>query len=158
MLFVDFLLYLTDNTFMIQKHPPENFKEKFEVVSCFIEHDSKILLLHRQDHKPQGNTWGVPAGKIDKGEGALEAIMREIGEETGILAEPHQFKFFEKYYVRYPEYDFIYHIFHLPVEEKPSVNINPNEHKNVLWLTPQESLELDLIPDEDFCIQSFYGV
>ena len=44
---------------MILKDKPEDFKEKFEVVSCFIEHGSEILLLHRQDSKPQGNTHGV---------------------------------------------------------------------------------------------------
>ncbi len=153
-----FVIINPNNPLMIQRHPPENFKEKFEVVSCFIEHDSKILLLHRQDHKPQGNTWGVPAGKVDEGEDVLRAIIREIGEETGINAEPHQFIYFEKFFVRYPEYDFTYHIFHLPVNEKPSVNINPIEHKDTCWLTPKESLELDLIPDEDFCIQSFFGI
>ncbi|MEI6479991.1 MAG: NUDIX hydrolase [bacterium] len=143
---------------MILKDKPEDFKEKFEVVSCFIEHESEILLLHRQDSKPQGNTWGVPAGKIDKGEDLLTAIIREINEETGISAESHQFKYFDKFYVRYPDYDFTYHIFHLPVETKPTLNINPNEHKDSIWKTPQESLELDLIQDEDFCIQAFYNI
>jgi ADP-ribose pyrophosphatase YjhB (NUDIX family) len=51
---------------MISKNKPENFTPKFEVVSCFVEYKNEILLLLRQDHKPQGNTYGVPAGKIDE--------------------------------------------------------------------------------------------
>ena len=100
----------------------------------------------------------MPAGKIDKGEDLLTAIIREINEETGISAEPDQFKYFDKFYVRYPDYDFTYHIFHLLVETKPTLNINSNEHKNSVWKTPQKYLELDLIQDEDFCIQAFYKI
>jgi len=51
---------------MISKHIPENFNPKFEVVSCFVEYEDEILLLRRQDHKPEPNTYGVPAGKIDQ--------------------------------------------------------------------------------------------
>ena len=50
---------------MISRTKLENFNKKFDVVSVFIEHDGEILLLHRQDHKPQGNTWAMPAGKVN---------------------------------------------------------------------------------------------
>jgi hypothetical protein len=40
---------------------PENFQEKFEVVSCFVEYQKDILLLRRQYHKTHPNTYGVPA-------------------------------------------------------------------------------------------------
>ena len=53
---------------MIFIDKPNDFNPKFKVASSFIEHKGKILLLHRQNHKPQGNTWGVPAGKVDNGE------------------------------------------------------------------------------------------
>lgn len=49
---------------MLAEIPQKDFKPKFEVVSCFVEHDSKILLLLRQDHKSEPNTYGVPAGKV----------------------------------------------------------------------------------------------
>ena len=70
---------------MIYKTKPDNFSPRFEIVSCFVESDGKILLLHRQYHKPQGNTWGVPAGKVDKDEDIFQAIAREIAEEAGLL-------------------------------------------------------------------------
>ena len=56
---------------MISRNKIENFNKKFDVVSVFIEHNGKILLLHRQDHKPQGNTWAMLAGKVDKSDDSL---------------------------------------------------------------------------------------
>jgi len=141
---------------MIHEQEPENFKSEFEVVSCFVEHDEKILLLHRQDHKPQGNTWGVPAGKVNHNENIVSSILREILEETGIQLDSEQIKHFRRVFVRYDEYDFYYHIFHAKLEDKPEIMINEEEHKNFRWLSPKESLSINLIQDEDSCIKLFY--
>lgn len=62
---------------MLYKEQPKNFTPKFEVVSCFVEYKDEILLLLRQDHKPEGNTYGVPAGKVDAGETINQAMKRE---------------------------------------------------------------------------------
>ncbi len=143
---------------MISAEKPIDFKKKFDVVSCFVEHDSKILLLHRLDSKPQGNTWGVPAGKVDPGEDMRRAIQREVSEEAGLSIPAEQFTYFSFFYVRYPEYDFTYHIFQASLPENEVPRINPKEHKDHAWKTPAEALLLDLIPDEDFCIKAFYKI
>ena len=41
--------------------------------------DGKIVLVEQHT-----NTWSFPKGGIDQGETALEAAVREIGEETGL--------------------------------------------------------------------------
>ena len=140
---------------MIYRDRPEGFAPRFAVVSCFLEHGGKILLLLRQDHKPQGNTWGVPAGKIDRGESKEAAIRREILEETGYDVGS-DVSFFTALYVRYPEYDFTYHIFHHRVPGDPAIAIEPNEHKEYRWVAPHEALQMPLIQDEDACIELFY--
>ena len=144
------------NEKMISKNKPENFMPKFEVVSCFVEYKNEILLLLRQDHKPQPNTYGVPAGKIDPGENALQAIQREGKEETQIDLEGAIH--FDKLFVRYPEYDFTYHIFHKKFDIQPTVIINPNEHKQYIRETPKQALDMDLIQDLDECIKVFYKI
>ena len=53
---------------MIHTDPPEHFAPRFEVVSCFVEHDGEILLLHRNEGKSEGGKWGMPGGKIEAGE------------------------------------------------------------------------------------------
>jgi len=141
---------------MISKNKPENFNPKWEVVSCFVEYKNEILLLLRQDHKLQPNTWGVPAGKVDIGETIRKAMKREWDEETQINLRGA--KYFDKLYVRYPEYDFTYHMFHKQFNAQPEVIINTNEHKIYTRKTPIEALKMNLIKDLDQCIRLFYTI
>jgi len=143
---------------MLSKTEIEGFNKKLDVVSVFIDHEGETLLLHRQDHKPQGNTWAMVAGKVDEGETLLSAIVREIEEEIGLKVDPKELKYFEGYYVRYPGYDYLYHVFHLPQRQKPALNLNLDEHKDYRWIKPDESLALPLIQDEDTCIKWFYNL
>jgi len=143
---------------MIYTKQPNNFSPKFEIVSCFVEDQGKILLLLRQDHKPEGNTWGVPAGKIGKGENIFQTIIREIKEETGFNIPKSQIAYFDKVFVKYPSYDFVYHIFYTKLNKESKVKINDAEHKDFKWTTPQNSLILPLIQDLDACIKLFYKI
>lgn len=136
---------------------PEGFEPRIEVVSCFIEHEGKILVLHRQDHKPQGNTWGTPAGKRDGDEKLVTAMLRELREETGIELAETDLAYFDKVYVRYPKIDFVYHMFHAELIKCPLVKINPIEHKDHRFVLPQEAKLLPLIPGEQECIELFYS-
>ena len=137
---------------------PEQFNPRFEVVSCFLEHDGEILLLQRQDHKPEGGTWGVPAGKMNEGETPNLAIMREMFQEVGLSVSEEEMSYFQRVFVRYPSYDFIYHIYHLQLRNKPIVKINPEEHKAFKWVSPANALEINLILDLDACIKMFYKI
>lgn len=145
---------------MIHEKKPEGFNPSFEIVSCFVEFKGRILLLHRQDHKPEGGTWGVPAGKTIDGEEVPDAVLREVEEETGLCLPRGEIKYFKKVYVRYPRYDFVYHIFHSKLDDDVMhrVKINDGEHKSFRWVTPSEALEMPLIGDLDSCIKLFYGI
>jgi 8-oxo-dGTP pyrophosphatase MutT (NUDIX family) len=116
------------------------------------------LLVHRQDHKPQGNTWANVAGKVDSGETPLSALVREIEEEVGLKVTEGDCVYSEQFYVRHSGYDFIYHIYHLLLKERLVPVLNFDEHKDHKWITPQDALLLDLILDEDFCIKEFYNL
>ncbi|MEX0933727.1 MAG: NUDIX hydrolase [Candidatus Paceibacterota bacterium] len=141
---------------MIYKNIPKNFNPRFEVVSCYVEHDGEILLLHRHDHKSEGGRWGVPAGKIDEGEKEIEAMLREMKEETGYEFTSGNLKYITKVYVRYPEYDFVYHMFRTEVGEKQEVVLSKTEHRAHTWVSPVEALTLELVKDLDKCIEMCY--
>lgn len=143
---------------MIYKKQPKQFDPRFEVVSCFVEHEGKILLLHRWPEKSQGNKWGVPAGKIEPDETPLRAMMREAKEETNIDLLPKQVHYFGKIFVRYPDYDFVYHMFHSPFKERPAIILAPREHQNFTWVSPREALDIDIMLDLDACIKLFYKI
>lgn len=139
---------------MLYKEKPADFNPKFEVVSCFVEHQNEILLLLRQDHKPQPNTLWVPAGKVDLGETIRKAMKREGDQETKINLWGA--KYIDVRYVRYDEYDFVYHMFKKTFKEKPQVTINPEEHKEYKRIHPKKALEKNLIQDLDECIRIVY--
>lgn len=128
------------------------------MVSCYIEFEGKILLLFRESHKLEGNKWGMPAGKIHSGESEQEAVIREIKEETGLGVAPEKLNYCRKVYVRYPDYDFIYHIFSFQLELQAQIKINPREHREYAWVTPQEALGMQLVADLDGCIKMHYEI
>ena len=141
---------------MIYLEKPQNFNPIFEIVSCFVESQNKILLLHRQDHKPGGNTWGVPAGKVEIDENKDDTIIREINEETGIILNKQQLDYFNQVYVKYDTYDFKYHIYSTKLNTLPEILIRNDEHKDYKWQQPKQALNMNLIQDLDNCIKLFY--
>ena len=141
---------------MISESRPNDFHPSFEVVSCFCEYDGEILLLKRQSHKPQGETWGVPAGKMEYGETPAEGIARELYEECGLQREASSIHFFKTVYVKYVEVDFIYYIFVTFFEIKPRIQIREDEHVEYRWVSPKAALEMNLIQDLDDCIRLYY--
>jgi 8-oxo-dGTP diphosphatase len=143
---------------MIYNNLPEEFNPKFEVVSCYLEHNGEILLLHRQDHKSEGNRWGVPAGKIDEGENEFQAMVREVQEETGHEISSDQLEYLAKVYVKYPDYDFVYYMFRARLNDRPEVVLSVGEHKDYRWLSPQAALNLDLVGDLDNCLKMSYQI
>ena len=54
-------------------------------VSAAIFRDGRVLLVKR-GHPPSAGVWSLPGGHIEPGETALDAINRELREETAIAA------------------------------------------------------------------------
>lgn len=144
---------------MIFTTPPADYNPKLSVAACFIEYGNQVLFLHRVDGNPQGGTWAIPGGKMHVGESMQQAIIREVHEECAItLKNP---EFIQTVYIRYPEYDYTYHIFRETVDVKPEINLDPKESQNYAWLTRAEANALEaqnkLILDEMPCILEVYA-
>ncbi len=142
---------------MIYEIKPGNFEKEIDVAGCFIEYDKKILLLHRLEHKTNGDTVGLPAGKMLANETLNQTIIREVKEETGIDISTLPIKFIKSVHIRHEGHDLVFHMFKLALNNLPEVIINPEEHKNFYWLTKEEILERnDLIHDLKQCLTSYY--
>jgi 8-oxo-dGTP pyrophosphatase MutT (NUDIX family) len=55
-------------------------KKTHAVGVIFEDLDGKILVLRRHIDDPEGGTWGLVGGKLDGGEDAISAAMREVEE------------------------------------------------------------------------------
>lgn len=56
------------------------------VVAAVIEREGKILICRRRPDQPMALKWEFPGGKIEQGESAPQALIRELNEELGITA------------------------------------------------------------------------
>jgi 8-oxo-dGTP pyrophosphatase MutT (NUDIX family) len=96
---------------------------------------------------------------MEKGESELDAVQREVFEETGLQIPKEKFVFLKTVFGRYPgEYDFYYHMFKVELKEKPEIKISPNEHQAYEWFTIKKALSYPLLKDQDGAILSVEDV
>lgn len=143
---------------MIFLEKPHDFKSRYDVVSCFIECKSELLWVLRQPHKLEGGKWGSVAGKVRKEESVPAALRREVREETGLDLAEKNFKFFKTVFVRYPDYDFVFHVFSCAFLKKPNIVLEKAALSDFCWVTPQQALSLPLVLDADSVLKMYCDI
>ncbi|MGD0732109.1 MAG: NUDIX hydrolase [Terracidiphilus sp.] len=56
-------------------------------VGAVIVQEGRVLLV-RRGAEPLKGQWSLPGGMLELGEGLLDAVVREVKEETGLTVEP----------------------------------------------------------------------
>lgn len=117
------------------------------VVGCFLEHNNKFVLLKRHSHKPDGSTWGLPAGKVEADESDEAAMLRELYEETGYQATPSALKLLGVYDFKTPSgmtNNFVTYSVQLDIPHE--VILEDSAHAEYKWTSAEEASQMpDLI-------------
>lgn len=121
--------------------PPKDFKPKIETSAIYVECNGSYLFLETNSHKALADQWGVPAGKHEPDETPIQAAVRELHEEAGILVKEEELTSTGTLYFRKGDLDFIYHTYLIRFHQFPHVVLS-DEHKNFKWITPKELKEI----------------
>ncbi len=120
-----------------------DFSRPVATVGALI-HDGNGQVLMVRTHK-WGNRWGIPGGKIERGETSTAALRREIHEETGLELIDISFVLVQDC-INSPEFERPAHFLllnYLARATTTSVLLN-DEAEEFRWLFPTAALALDL--------------
>ncbi|MDR2364384.1 MAG: dihydroneopterin triphosphate diphosphatase [Zoogloeaceae bacterium] len=106
-----------------------------------------ILLLERAAHP---GYWQSVTGSLEIGETPAAAALREVFEETGIVAAPERLRDWRlrQEYDIFPEWRDRYapgvtrnteHVFSLEISARADIRLAPEEHRAFCWLPPAEA-------------------
>lgn len=70
------------------------------VAVALLEREGKVLICRRRNDQAHGGKWEFPGGKVEPGETAGQALVRELGEELSVFAE--EFEEVCRYEFAYP--------------------------------------------------------
>lgn len=108
-------------------------------VAIIRNQHGQILITQRALNVPHGGLWEVPGGKLEPGEAAYDAIVREVAEEVGLNIQHAEFLGVIPH--TYPNQQVHLHVF-----EVTAYNGEPNIHDGQLamhWIEPNEYLQYE---------------
>jgi 8-oxo-dGTP pyrophosphatase MutT (NUDIX family) len=109
------------------------------IVGCFLEYNGKFVILFRHAHKPDGSTWGLPGGKVEKGETDHEAIIRELYEETGYKADTAQLEHLGDFpFTASFGTPGVYVTYKVTVAAAHQIELEASAHSTYKWVSPEE--------------------
>ena len=121
---------------------------EYGLVVCVWVYDGqgRILLTRRAKGKSFAGTWENSGGAAQAGEDSITAIVRELFEETGIRAEPEEFRLLRSVREDTCFYDHYCLKRSIPVED---VVLLPGETDGVRWVTFDQIHQM--IRDGEIC-------
>ncbi|KAJ2725169.1 hypothetical protein GGI07_001431 [Coemansia sp. Benny D115] len=120
-----------------------------------------VLIVQRSaDERSYSNEWEIPGGHVDPGESILDAVTREVFEETALKVTEviSEFEGFEYWSTKYEEGDSddvndkVMSVctkqlnFCVRVQDVSRVVLNSEEHQKYAWCTAQSIDEYQMTP------------
>jgi dATP pyrophosphohydrolase len=126
------------------------YKRPESVLVVVYTRSGKVLLLRRTDAP---DFWQSVTGSMEWGdEQPAETAVRELREETGIVASPAELTDWktQQCYVIFPQFRYRYapgvsenteHFFSLELADEQPVAVNPAEHLEYAWVPFDEAVQ-----------------
>lgn len=127
---------------LLDRKSPPAAKPIATVGALIHDGDGQVLMI--RTHK-WSNMWGIPGGKIRRGESSENALKREILEETNLDIHAIQFALVQDS-IDSPEFMRKEHFIllnYIARADSRQVTLN-EEAQEFQWLAPRKALELDL--------------
>lgn len=107
---------------------------EYGLVVCVWVYDDRgrLLLTRRAPEKSFSGTWENSGGAVQAGESSIQAIRRELYEETGIQAEEEEFQLIDSGRDRNTHYDFYCIRKNVPLSK---IRLLPGETDDARWAT-----------------------
>ena len=121
---------------------------EYGMVVCVWVHDGegKLLLTRRAPEKTFGGTWENSGGAAQAGETSLQAIVRELYEETGIRKSEEDFEYLTTTYDTHLFFDHYCVQAKVPLEQ---IVLQPGETDGAKWVTFDDVHEI--IAKKEMC-------
>lgn len=110
------------------------------VVVALIERDNKILIVHRHDpeHPQWHRRWQFSGGKIELHETPIDALRREVKEETSLIINSERLLGVSTHHWNTPKgiqqtFILLYHCINLSGE----IRLNEKENDAYMWEKPE---------------------
>lgn len=95
---------------------------------------NKVLLLQRNDGN---NVWEIPGGKRENNEDIVDALKREVQEETGLIINEYKLVYVSPIFENHPVLKPFLNIGYLCLVDNSDVVIS-NEHIDYKWVSVEE--------------------
>lgn len=128
----------------IYQSKPEGFKSDVALAAAWLVFNDQYLFLQRNAMSKETYCWGVPGGKVEFGEPPVEALKREIFEETKIDLNFCDVIHVTDCFISKPGWNYTYHMFYYAFKEKPTVEISL-ENNDYKWVKMNEINDLPLV-------------
>jgi 8-oxo-dGTP diphosphatase len=110
-------------------------------VAAIIKNEAGKILLTRRNIEPFKGQWCLPGGHIDENENALDAVIREAKEETGLDFEAEFFSYADEII---PEYDWHAVALVFAGQGKGEFTAQEREVADIAWFSLDEARSMSL--------------
>ena len=118
--------------------------EKLSVGAAIINNQGHVLMLKRKADDFMPNIFELPGGGLEKDESLLDALKREVKEETGCAI-----KEVKKYitHIDFPSSSGLRtRRFNFLIELQEPISVRLSEHSQYIWIDPKDAGQFDITP------------